>query len=126
MTKKKLLFLFFVISNVYLLAQDSIKSINAIRVINPPKINGNLDEDVWKNVPAAKEFVQFWPDNGAPAWQQSEVKFLYDNSALYIGAMLYDTSPDSILTGLSERDNINNADYMGIYLDPQGTAAFRF
>lgn len=101
-------------------AQDSVKSIHAVRIDNPPKMDGVLDDEVWKNVPIAKDFVQFRPNNGAPACQRSEVKFLYDNTAFYIGAMLYDTSPDSILTGLSQRDNINNADYMGIYLDPQG------
>ena len=113
-----LVFLVFSIFN--LSAQDSIKSVRAVRITDPPKIDGVLDDEVWKNVPVAKDFVQFWPDNGAIAWQQSEVKFLYDNTAFYVGAMLYDTSTDSILTGLSERDNINNADYMGIYLDPQG------
>lgn len=112
--------LFFVLGILDLSAQDSIKSIQAVRVNNPPKINGILDDEVWKNAPVARGFVQFRPDNGAPAWQESEVRFLYDNTAFYIGAMLYDTSPDSILTGLSERDNINNADYVGIYLDPQG------
>lgn len=113
-----LVFIFFGI--IFSSAQDSIKSLTVVRVAEPPKIDGVLDDEVWKNVQVANEFVQFWPDNGAPAWQQSEVKFVYDNTAFYIGAMLYDTSPDSILTGLSERDNINNADYMGVYLDPVG------
>jgi len=120
MAQKLLLFLIFIIGYAGLFSQDSIKSIHAIRVTNPPKIDGVLNDDVWKNVPVAKEFVQYWPDNGAPAWQKSEVKFIYDNAAFYIGAMLYDTSPDSILTGLSERDNINNSDLMGVYLDLQG------
>jgi hypothetical protein len=102
-------------------ANDSIKSIAAVRVSTPPQIDGKLNDDVWRNAPVAKDFVQFVPNNGAPAWQRTEVRFLYDNTAFYIGAMLYDSAPDSILTGMSERDNINNADYMGIYLDPQGT-----
>lgn len=107
-------------------ANDSIKEIAAFRASVPPHIDGELDDEAWNNVPVAKDFVQFVPNNGAPAWQRSEVRFLYDNTAFYIGAMLYDTAPDSILTGLSERDNINNADYMGIYIDPQGTGTNGF
>jgi len=110
-----------ILNSIFTNAQDSTKTIRAVRIEKPPVIDGKLNEDVWKNVPVAKDFVQFSPNNGAKAWQRSEVKFLYDNTALYIGAMLYDSSPDSILTGLSERDNINNADYMGIYFDPLGT-----
>jgi hypothetical protein len=110
------LFLF----TAFLTAQDSVKSIRIMRIDHPPKIDGKLDDEVWNNIPVAKDFVQFSPDNGAPARQKSEVKFLYDNTALYIGAMLFDSAPDSILTGLSERDNINNADYVGIYFDPSG------
>lgn len=118
---KHLLLLAFLITRLLnISAQDSIRSISAVRISDPPKIDGKLDDASWQNAPVATDFVQFWPDNGAPAWQESEVRFLYDNTALYIGAKLLDTAPDSILTGLSERDNINNADYMGIYLDPQG------
>jgi len=108
-----------IIYNIY--SQENIKQVRAIRISSPPKIDGKLNEEVWKTAPVAKDFIQFVPYNGSPAWQKSEVKILYDNTALYIGAMLYDTAPDSILKGLSERDNINNADYMGMYIDPQGT-----
>jgi Domain of unknown function (DUF1083). len=127
MTRKHILFFselvlpFLFLFSISIAAQDSIKTIRVVRIDNPPLIDGKLNDDAWKNVPVAKDFVQFYPNNGAPAWQKSEVKFLYDNTALYIGAMLYDSAPDSILTGLSERDNINNADYMGIYFDPLGT-----
>ncbi len=108
-------------NSMSLVAQDSTKTIKVVRTDNPPIIDGKLNDEAWKNVPVAKDFVQFSPNNGAPAWQKSEIKFLYDNTALYIGAMLYDSAPDSILTELSERDNIYNADYMGIYFDPSGT-----
>jgi hypothetical protein len=111
----------YILISISVAAQDSTKSIRVARIEDPPVIDGQLNDEAWKNVPVAKDFVQFYPNNGAPAWQKSEVKFLYDNTALYIGAMLYDSAPDSILTGLSERDNINNADYMGIYFDPLGT-----
>ncbi len=93
------------------------KSVSAIRIQNPPKIDGVLDDQIWSEVSPATDFVQFVPYNGNPATFNSEVKFVYDDIAIYVGAMLYDPHPDSILTELSQRDDINMADYFGVYLD---------
>ncbi|MFH1322179.1 MAG: DUF5916 domain-containing protein [Bacteroidota bacterium] len=94
------------------------KSHSAVRVETPPKIDGILDEEVWTNAPVATSFVQFEPQPGNPPSQKTEVKVLYDNSAVYIGAMLYDSSPDSILKELGNRDvGENNADLFGVFLD---------
>ena len=95
------------------------KEIQAIRTSSPPKIDGILDEDIWNNVPIATDFFQFEPYNGKPALQKTEVKLIYDDNALYIGAMLYDTAPDSILTELGKRDNDDlNADMFSMDLCP--------
>lgn len=93
------------------------KTIEAIRIVNPPKIDGILDDAAWKNVAFATDFIQFMPYNGKNASFNSEVKFVYDDVAVYVGAMLYDAHPDSILTELSQRDEIEIADYFGVYLD---------
>ncbi len=93
------------------------KRITAVRVNKSPKIDGVLDDEVWKGVPVATDFVQHRPYNGRKASLRSEVKFVYDDVALYVGAMLYDPHPDSILTELSERDHIGIADYFGVYID---------
>jgi hypothetical protein len=68
------------------------------------------------------------PYNGKPAGQASEVWFFYDQDAVYVGAMLYDTSPDSIFNFLSQRDGLGMSDYLGVYLDPynQGQLAYGF
>ncbi|RLD60446.1 MAG: hypothetical protein DRI95_15530 [Bacteroidetes bacterium] len=57
-----------------------------------------------KNAAIANEFVQFVPYNGKPATEKTEVRVLYDDDAIYIGAMLYDNNPDSIFTTLTKRD----------------------
>jgi hypothetical protein len=93
------------------------KSVQAVRIENPPKIDALLDDPAWQNVPAATDFIQFNPYNGDPATFNAEVKFVYDDDALYVGAMMYDPNPDSILTELSQRDAINMVDYFGVYID---------
>lgn len=96
-----------------------IKAIGALRSDNSPTLDGRLDEDVWKRAPIASDFVQNEPLNGAPASQRSEVRIVYNDKAVFIGAMLYDVSPDSILTQLSKRDvgSRANADYFSVAFD---------
>jgi hypothetical protein len=93
------------------------KTVRAVRIGNPPKIDGILDDEAWNEVAPATDFIKFMPYNGNPATFNSEVRFVYDDIAIYVGAMLYDPNPDSILTELSQRDDINMADYFGVYFD---------
>jgi hypothetical protein len=103
------------------------KSVAAIRIYTPLTIDGVLDEDVYKQALPAKNFVQIQPFNGKPAMQPTEVWFFYDESAIYVGAMVYD-KPDSIFNYLTQRDNTGMSDYFGVYIDPynQGQLAFGF
>ncbi len=87
-----------------LFSQDTVKTIRAIRIADAPKIDGILDEEVWKNVPIATDFIQDEPDYMKPSTQKTEVKVVYDNSAIYVGAFMFDTHPDSILYELGNRD----------------------
>jgi len=103
-------------------AQSQKRQVRAVRIEQAPQIDGKLDESLWSGVPEAGDFVQINPYNGAPAWQKSAVKFVYDNDALYVGAMLYDTAPDSILTYLSKRDEHHISDYFGIFIDTYNDA----
>ncbi len=93
------------------------KQLTATRISSPPEIDANLSESCWKGVPVASNFIQYTPYNGTSASFDSEVKIVYDDMALYVGAILYDPHPDSIYKELSERDEINMVDYFGIYLD---------
>ncbi len=104
-----------------LIAQDSFKEttkrqISIVRTEEVPKIDGILDDEVWKKAPVATSFVQETPDPKAPASYKTEVRLLYDNSAIYLSAMLYD-EPDSIFKALSERDNLANTAWFGIFID---------
>ena len=73
-------------------------------------------------------FRQFAPDPLAPATQPTEVWIGYDDEALYVAARLWDSSPDSILQQLSERDRLRNTDWFGVSVNPyrDGINAFNF
>ncbi|AKD05463.1 hypothetical protein PKOR_02605 [Pontibacter korlensis] len=77
-----------------------------------------MEPEVWEQVQPARNFYRYDPLNGKPSSQQTEVYMLYDDDAVYIGAMLHDTAPDSVLTQLGQRDSgENNSDMFGVYLD---------
>ena len=78
------------------------KSITAIKIDNPPVIDGKLDDKQWMYADIADKFIQYSPFNGSPSKYRTEVRVLYDNSAIYVGAMMYDPNPDSIYKELGE------------------------
>ena len=129
--RKYFFFVLIIISSQFILAQDTLKSYHTIRTTHPPEIDGILDDECWKSVPAASDFVMQRPiEKGVPT-QKTEFRILYDNSAVYISCMLFDSAPDSILHELGYRDgndpysglngndfNDINADFFNILIDP--------
>jgi hypothetical protein len=97
------------------------KSVDAVRVSVAPHIDGSLEDEAWKNAPIATQFVQNSPVQGADVSFQTEVRILYDNTSLYIGAMMYDNAPDSIMRQLGLRDDYLTADNFGVVFDTYNT-----
>ena len=66
-----------------------------MRVDIAPNIDGNLDENIWEKSQKAINFVMLEPGDGTPEReaQRTVVQVLYDNTAIYIGATLYDDEP---------------------------------
>jgi len=122
-------FLQIVTLNVYSQANNK-KIISAIKITDHIKIDGVLDDNSWSNAVIAKDFIQHEPFNGTLPTHPSEIKIVYDNYAIYIGAILYDSSPDSILRELSLRDKFDdaNADLFAILINPfdDGINGFEF
>jgi Domain of unknown function (DUF5916)/Carbohydrate family 9 binding domain-like len=82
-------------------------------------IDGKIDEEAWKTATVGNNFVMFEPDNGKPIPEnkRTEVKVLYDNDAIYIGATLYDDEPSKILKEIAKRDEFGTADTFGVFIN---------
>ena len=78
----------------------------AERISSYIKIDGKLNDEAWLSAAVADSFVQNEPEFNGPVYQRTTFRIVYDNSSIYIGAMLYDTSPDSILHQLGNRDEV--------------------
>ncbi|HEY7750740.1 MAG TPA: DUF5916 domain-containing protein, partial [Ignavibacteriaceae bacterium] len=103
---------------------DTLQIRNKDVVILAEKINssiqldGKLDEPVWKNGGGFEGFIQRDPVEGINPTERTILKLAYDNSALYLGAKMFDSSPDSVMARLARRDEWVIADHITLYLDP--------
>ncbi|MCM3878474.1 MAG: carbohydrate binding family 9 domain-containing protein [Vicinamibacterales bacterium] len=94
-----------------------------------PTIDGKVDDEVWKNVAPFTAFTQQEPDEGQPASERTEIRFLVDKKNLYIGVIAFDREPDRIVVSQSRRDaDLNDTDSIQILLDTlnDGLNAFVF
>lgn len=94
------------------------KSLQALKTNLPPRVDGRLDDIAWQTAPIAKDFIQNFPNSGQPASVHSEVKILYDDYAVYIGARLYD-DPSLIRRQLTARDGEQqtDVDFFSVFFD---------
>ena len=104
------------------------KTIDAGRITTPPKIDGELNEPFWSTLPVATNFVEYSPRNGILPPFETEVRFGYDDVALYISAIMFDPHPDSICKELGRRDQIEllNTDYISFDILPYNDALNMF
>jgi Domain of unknown function (DUF5916)/Carbohydrate family 9 binding domain-like len=92
------------------------KQYKATRLTTAPAIDGILDDEVWKEGSWIDDFTQYEPYNGSKVSQRTEFKILFDDDNLFAAFKAYDTSPDSIVSRLTRRDN-PDGDLVGIIFD---------
>src|SRR5262245_44451858 len=76
----------------------------ATKVSEPPAIDGLLNEDMWQGATPLGGFVQAEPLEGMPGSENTEVRLLYDDEAIYVGVTLHDRDPSLIVTTETRRD----------------------
>jgi hypothetical protein len=95
------------------------KRATAMRVPNGRIVgDGRLDEVEWQAAAPATSFFQQQPREGTEPTLQTEVRFLYDDDNLYVGAFLHDDEPDRLITNELTRDfNARDGDLFVLVLD---------
>ena len=90
-------------------------------------IDGNLDEPGWAAAPPITSFMQTLPLEGSPVSEATEVRIVYDENAIYVGATLHDRRP--VTTRLARRDaGLEDSDVFLLLLDSyhDHETAYRF
>ena len=100
-------------------AQEHKKKLTAKRIEQAPKIDGILDETVWKDADVGTGFVVYEPNNGGTPDKENktEVKVLYDDIGIYIGAMMHDKNPNTIPMEITPRDVRGQADAFSVEIN---------
>jgi hypothetical protein len=95
------------------------RHVTAMRLSAPIVVDGNLDEAAWHDAEAADGFVQQQPHEGAPSSQPSEVRFVYDDTTLYVGGtFLDDRHGETPIVETLKRDfTSRDGDVVAIVLD---------
>jgi len=82
-----------------------------------PNIDGILEENCWHVATPATGFTQKEPVEGAMSTLATDIRFCYDDKALYIGATMHIDNASDIVSTLSRRDNAGNSERIIISID---------
>jgi hypothetical protein len=94
------------------------KQATALRITSGAvRVDGRLEEDAWRAATPITDFVQKEPTEGAQPTDPMEVRFAYDDSALYVGARMVSREGRGIQAPLGRRDNVDQAEYILVALD---------
>jgi len=95
-------------------------TLNPVKANVPPIIDAHLDDAVWQQGLAVKQFKTVSPDFGLTPAEHTEAFLAYDRENLYFALRCYDKSPGQIKASLTNRDNIQGDDWICINLDTFG------
>jgi hypothetical protein len=95
----------------------------AKRASVPPVIDGKLDDAVWKEAPVAQTFIDTVTEK--PTQEQTEVRMLYDDKALYLAYYCHDSRPDKIVAReIRYGAGTGNDDFVSFTIDPYYTKGY--
>ncbi|HEX9691296.1 MAG TPA: DUF5916 domain-containing protein [Gemmatimonadales bacterium] len=80
-------------------------------------LDGVLDEATWRDATPISDFTQRNPNEGQPGTEQTEVRVLFTDDALFIGVRAWDSQADAIVGHLTRRDEMSPSDWLGVAID---------
>ena len=104
-------------------------SVTATLAVEPPRIDGQLDDAVWQRAAVITEFVQTSPVEGAPATEDTEVYIAFDSTHLYLAMYAHYSNPGMMRANRVDRDRASFSDdtisvYFDTFLDQQRAFVF--
>jgi hypothetical protein len=94
------------------------QSVEATRIAGTaPRLDGRLTETLWATAKPLDNFLQRDPDEGAPARERTEVRFAYDDDALWVGARMFSTDPGAVRALVTRHDREGSSEQLIVSLD---------
>jgi hypothetical protein len=107
-------------------------TVRAIRVTQPLRIDGSLDEAIYRTVTPMSDFIQTEPNPNQPATEKTEVWIAFDNDNVYVAMRASESQPDRMVVTEMRRDsfavlqNENMLFAFDTFLDRRNAVAFQF
>ena len=94
-------------------------SLEARRANAAITLDGTLNEEAWAHADSTRGvFYQSIPTQGVPSAERTVVRVLYDEERFYVGATMYDSQPDALVSaGLEQDFATQDSDIFGFALD---------
>ena len=98
------------------------------RARQQPRVDGRLDDAVWRNALHITDFVQQNPVEGAPATEATDVWIAYDSQNFYLAVHAHYSDPSLMRANRNDRDQAFEDDNIAIYFDTflDQNRAYRF
>ncbi|MEN8222499.1 MAG: DUF5916 domain-containing protein [Acidobacteriota bacterium] len=98
------------------------QKLKVMNISGQPKMDGNLDDNVWKDVPVFSKFRMIHPETGKDPSEKTELRIAYTSKHLYIGVKCYSDNPENISVNTMKYDQhsrwSNGDDTIKILIDP--------
>jgi hypothetical protein len=91
--------------------EDGRATLRAVRVVEPIRLDGVLDEALYRDVLPISDFIQMEPQPGAPATERTETWIAFDEDNVYISFRNWDSQMDQVVATDMRRDS--NAVWQG-------------
>jgi hypothetical protein len=94
-------------------------TVRAIRLTEPLRVDGRLEEIVYQRERPMSDFVQTEPDEGDPATEKTDVWVMFDEDNLYVTFRVFETRPERRIANVMQKDNANlfQNDGVSFFLD---------
>ncbi|WP_306014605.1 MULTISPECIES: DUF5916 domain-containing protein [unclassified Allomuricauda] len=125
---KKSFVLVTILCSYALFSQSDPKSFTVKYIDDIIKVDGIMDESVWEIAESASDFHQYFPSDTTLAFQQTDIKMLYNNTTLYVGIKLNTEGDNYVIPSLQRDYRAGGNDNISLMFDTfnDGTNAFLF
>jgi hypothetical protein len=83
-------------------------TVRAVRIAQPLRIDGALDEALYRETPSISEFIQVEPDGGQPATERTETWIAFDDDNVYVSFRVWDSQIETLIATEMRRDSTNS------------------
>jgi hypothetical protein len=107
-------------------------TVRAIRLQEPLRLDGSLDEAIYRTVNPMSDFIQTEPQAGAAATERTEVWIAFDDVNVYVALRATESQPDRMVVNEMRRDSFNvlqNENFqfsLDTFFDRRNSVAFQF